>query len=84
MNKRGQTLGLAILSSIAIFIIGFMFLNFLMPEITTFRTDMNCASYDTIHDGTKILCLISDATVPYFILLILSLSFGAIISRLNI
>ena len=81
MNKNGG-IGLAILSTIGIFIIGFMFLNFLMPEVTQFRADMNCASADEIHDGTKILCLVSDLTVPYWILLILSIGLGAITSRL--
>ena len=80
INKKGG-LGLAILSTIGIFIIGFMFLNFLMPEVTQFRTDMNCASADDIHDGVKILCLITDTVVPYWILLILSIGLGAITSR---
>ena len=52
MNKKGG-IGLAILSTIGIFIIGFMFLNFLMPEVTQFRADMSCASADEIHDGGK-------------------------------
>ena len=80
MNKKAG-IGLAILSTIGIFIIGFMFLNFLMPEVTQFRADMNCASPDEIHDGGKILCLISDTVVPYWILLILSIGLGAITSR---
>jgi len=81
MNKKAA-LGLAILSMIGIFIVGFMFLNFLMPEITQFRTDMNCADASNIHDGTKVLCLITDATVPYWILLILSIGLGAITDKI--
>ena len=81
MNKRG-TLALAILSTIGIFVVGFMLLNFLMPEVTQFRTEMNCASADTIKDGTKILCLITDTVVPYYILLILSIGIGAVTSRM--
>ena len=80
INKKGS-LGLAILSTIGIFIVGFTLLNFLMPEVTQFRADMNCASADEIHDGVKILCLVSDLTVPYWILLILSIGLGAITSR---
>ena len=80
MNKRGG-FGLAILSMIGIFIVGFTLLNFLMPEVTQFRTDMNCASADTIHDGTKVLCLITDTVVPYWILLILSIGLGGILNR---
>ena len=79
-NKRGG-FGLAILSMIGIFIVGFTLLNFLMPEITQFRTDMNCANADDIHDGTKVLCLITDTVVPYWILLILSIGLGGILNR---
>jgi len=79
--KKAQSMGLAIISAIGIFIIGFMFLNFLMPEITQFRTSMSCASPDDITDGAKVLCLVTDATVPYFILLVLSISIGAITSK---
>ena len=79
-NKRGG-FGLAILSMIGIFIVGFTLLNFLMPEVTQFRTDMNCADASTIHDGTKVLCLITDTVVPYWILLILSIGLGGILNR---
>lgn len=84
MNKKGQSMGLAILSFLAVLIIGIMFVNFLMPEVTTFRTAMNCASADTISDGTKLLCLFGDATIPYVIVLIFSLAIGAITARLSI
>ena len=84
MNKKGQTMGLAILSFLAVFIIGLMFVNFLLPEVTTFRTNMSCSSASTISDGTKLLCLFGDLTVPYVILLVVSLAVGAITSRLNL
>ena len=81
MNKRGATLGLAILSALGVFIIGFMMINFLIPEVSTFRIDMNCAHTDDISDGTKLLCLIGDAGIPLFILAIISLGVGAITRR---
>lgn len=84
MNSKGQTMGLAILSFLAVLIIGLMFVNFLLPEVTNFRVDMSCASADTISDGTKLLCLFGDATVPYVIVLIVSLAVGAITVRLNL
>lgn len=84
MNKLGQTMPLAILSAVAIFIIGLMFVNFIMPEVTNFRVDMDCSNADGIRDGAKILCLIGDATVPYFILAILSLGVGVIIARIRL
>lgn len=84
MNKKGQSMGLAILSFLAVLIIGLMFVNFLMPEITTFRADMSCASAESISDGTKLLCLIGDATIPYLIIGIVSLAVGAITARMNL
>lgn len=77
-------MGLAILSFLAVLIIGLMFVNFLMPEVTTFRAEMSCASPTAISDGTKLLCLFGDATIPYFIVLIVSLGIGAITARLNL
>lgn len=82
MNNKGQTLGLAILSSIVVLIIGLMFINFLTPEIDNFRSNMNCASPDDIRDGVKLLCLAVDGTVPYWILLVFSVVIGGITARL--
>jgi hypothetical protein len=84
MNKKGQSMGLGILSFLAVLIIGLMFVNFLMPEITTFRADMSCASAESISDGTKLLCLFGDATIPYVIVLIFSLAIGAITSQVKL
>ena len=81
MNKKGASLGLAILTTIGVFIIGFMFVNFLMPEVTNFRIDLNCAYPDDISDGTKILCLVGDAGIPIFIIAVISLAIGAITRR---
>jgi len=80
MNKRGS-LGIAIVSAIFIFIVGFATLNLIMPEVTNFRIDMGCSDASAITDGTKLTCLVGDLTIPYFILLILSISLGGIISR---
>jgi len=82
-NKKGQTMGLAILSTIAVFVIGFMFINFLMPEVTNFRTDMNCIS-PNISDGSKLMCLMGDLAIPYIMLSILSLAVGAITARMTL
>jgi len=83
-NKRGQTLGLVLISSIFFFIIGMMVTNFLMPEIDRTRTDLNCASSSTITDGTKALCLVVDTVVIYWIILIFSVILGAFTSRVLI
>ena len=83
-GKKGQTFGIAILSSIIIFIIGIMCINFLMPEVSTARTDLNCANAGDITDGTKFLCLLVDVQVPYFIWLVFSISLGAILVRMKL
>jgi len=82
MNKRGQTLGLILISSVFFFIVGMTAINFLMPEIDRFRTDLNCASAATITDGTKLLCLVGDSVVIYWIVLVFSIVIGSITSRM--
>ena len=83
-NKRGQTMGIAILSAIVIFIIGIMCINFLLTEVSTARIELSCSDSSTISDGSKMLCLIVDTQVPYFIWLVFSVSLGAILARMNI
>ena len=83
MNKKGS-MGLAILSALGIFIIGFMVINFLMPEVSTFRIDLNCAYPDQIQDGNKLLCLVGDVGIPVYIWAVISLGIGAIIGRFNL
>lgn len=82
MNKNGQSLGLAILSSIVVLIIGLMFVNFITPEISTFRVDMNCTMPNAISDGSKLMCLVADITVIYWIILVFSVVIGGITARL--
>jgi len=82
MNKKGATLGLAILSFIGILIVGLMVANFLMTEVSTFRVDMSCDSPDDISDGTKLLCLVGDITIPYWIYLVVGIAIAAITVRL--
>jgi hypothetical protein len=83
-NKKAQTMGLAVLSFIAVFIIGFLFINFLMPEVTIFRASMSCADVENISDGTKLMCLFGDIVVPYTILIVLGLAISAITRRLSL
>lgn len=81
MNKQGK-LGIAIISAIFIFIIGMAVINIILPEISTFRIDMDCSNAAGITDGTKLLCLVGGIAVPYFILLVISIACGRIISEL--
>lgn len=84
IKSKKANLGIAIVTSIFIFIVGFAVLNLLMPEVNDFRVNMNCADAENISDGTKVLCLIVGTTIPYWILLILSLSIGGVVSRLTL
>lgn len=84
MNKKGQTLGIGILSAIIIFLVGMMMISFLLTEVSNARTDLNCANADDITDGTKLLCLMIDTTVPYWIWLVFSVVIGIVVARSNI
>lgn len=83
-EKKGQTMGIAILSAVVIFIIGMLSINFILNEVTNARTDLSCDDASNISDGTKFLCLIVDTNVPYFIWLVFSISLGAVLARMNI
>ncbi len=79
MNNRG-TLGIAIVGAIMFFIIGMMSINFIKDAVTDVRTASNLDCSDlTISDGTKLTCLGIDLVVPYFIILVISVSFGGVI-----
>lgn len=82
-NKKAQSLGISMMSLIFFVIIGFMCINFFFNEISTARTSLNCASPNTISDGTKLLCLVVDLTIPYWIWIILVVGIGFILIRMN-
>lgn len=84
MKSKGQTMPLAILTTLAVILVGFTLLNFLMPEVTNFRTDIGCANAATLSDGGKVLCLIGDGVIPYVIVSILALGIGSITVRINL
>lgn len=81
MNKKGQSLGLSIMSFISIIIVGFLALNFLTTEVTQSRIDLACSDAENIEDGNKLLCLVVNAVVPYWIWIILTIAVGAITVR---
>lgn len=84
MNKKGQTMGLAIVFGICFFIIGLMVLNFVKDEITRTRSsdNLDCSNTAGISDGTKLTCLVVDIVIPYLILLVLSVVLSLITVRL--
>ncbi len=74
MNKKGSAFfGIAIGSFI--YIMGVLFIPFIMDDIDTFRDNMDCTN-SAISDGTKIACLGSDILIPYFIWFFISLLLG--------
>lgn len=75
MNKKA-TLFLSIVTSVMFFLAGFILLNYVLPEVDTFRTAMDCNG--NISDGGKLTCLGGDMLVPYLILLIVSIAAGRI------
>jgi hypothetical protein len=79
MNKKGEGAFLGIVLAVVFFIFGTMFIPLAEDLVTNNRSLFLCATPSLISDGTKLLCLINDAAVPYFILAILSICFGMIL-----
>ena len=84
INKKGQSLGLSLISVIFFFIIAFASVNFIMDEVSRTTADLSCDNTASISDGTKLLCLMTDVTVIYFIIAIMSVILGTITARLLI
>ena len=74
MNKRGA-LFLSIFIGIFIFAMGVLFIPFIVDDITTFRTGMDCTNA-SISDGSKLSCLGSDLAIPYLIWFFCSIAVG--------
>ena len=83
-NIRGQTMGIAILSAVVVFIIEMLCINFILGEVTDARVNLSCDDVNNISDGTKFVCLVIDTNVAYFIWLVFSISLGAILVRMNL
>ena len=81
-SKRAQSMGIAVVIAITLFIIGMTVVNILKPEVTSARasTGLNCTG--NISDGTKLTCLAVDLVIPYFIVIIISAAGGLITARL--
>ena len=77
-NKKG-TVFMAIMSALIIFMVGMIVVNFIKPEVSSAYSAATCAAPAT--DGTKILCLVVDFALPYFIVLVLSITGGLLIDR---
>jgi hypothetical protein len=75
---------LSILFAVVLFVMGIMVINFIRPEVLTAKVAMSCSDVANISDGTKLTCLLIDGVVPYFIVLVLSISGGLILDRILI
>lgn len=83
LNKKGQTVFMTIIFSIMIFMVGMTLINFLKPELTTARSvdNLDCSNGSGITDGNKLMCLFTSITLPLFILTVISLVGGILLSK---
>jgi len=81
INKKGN-LYMAATFAFLFFLVGMLMLPFIENSSTSLRTNLNCAS-NTISDGTKLVCLMGDTVVPYFIVGVLMLAGGFIGNNLG-
>lgn len=68
INNKGFAMIFKVLVALAFFMFLILFMNFVMDEVTRVRDadHLNCSSPDT--DGDKIVCLVTDGTIPIYIL----------------
>jgi hypothetical protein len=79
-NKKGNIYGV-VLMAILLFMVGMLVANFLKTPIDNTRIDLDCSNTAGITDGTKIMCLVTDFTMIYWITLVLSIAGGAILDK---
>lgn len=80
-SKKGQSTGIAIISAIFILIVFMSSVNFIIDEVTTASINLNCSDASNISDGTKLLCLVVNSTVIYWVWLAVSIAVGLILAR---
>jgi len=81
MNKKAQSLGLSIMGFLLVILVGFMAVNFLMPEVNEARVNLDCSNATGIEDGNKLLCLVADIVIPYWIWIVLAIAIGWVTAR---
>lgn len=84
--KKAQLaqLGMICLISLMFFMAGMIALNLIKDSVTDARTNLSCSSASTISDGTKLVCLLVDGTVPYFIISVFAIAGGMIVTKFAI
>ncbi len=78
MNKKGNVY-FGIGMGIFIFIMGVLFLPFILDDIDTSRNALSCSTPESISDGIKLTCLAISGLVPYYLWFFISIALGYII-----
>jgi len=81
INKKGSVF-FGVIVGIFIYIMGVLFIPFVIDDIDTSRDAFDCTNPD-ITDATKLNCLITDATIPYLIVFFISLLLGFIVGAIE-
>jgi hypothetical protein len=81
VNKKGTIFSFVLLT-IMLFVTGLIITNFLKSPIDETRISLSCSTPDDISDGTKLMCLLIDSTIIYWIVLIFSLLGGIALNKL--
>jgi len=72
---------MTIIMALLLFMVGMIVTNFLKSPIDDARADLNCDTAAAITDGTKLMCLVTDITVVYWIILVVSIAGGAVLDK---
>lgn len=80
MNKKGSAF-LGVILAVAIFMFGSQFIPPVADTVLSTRVGLDCTNVAGITDGTKATCLVVDLGVPYFILTLISIAGGALLTR---
>jgi hypothetical protein len=76
-NKKGNIF-LGITICLFLWAMGVLFMPFILDDVDTFRTAMECTS-TSISYGSMFACLFVDALVPYYIWFFASLAIGYLV-----
>ena len=77
-NNKKANMFLGVIIGIFIWVTGILFLPFIIDDIDTTRTDLDCTN-TSITDGTKLVCLTTDLVIPYLIWFFVSLAIGFVL-----
>ena len=82
-NKKAQMGNIALSALIAfmLFMCGMLFIVPIENTIDAVRVDLNCAAPAVISDGTKMTCVVVDASLPYILITIISISASLVVTK---